>query len=64
MFDEDAFGQELADIVREYVQLQTAPLLARIDALEKALAEALARPVDTGASDARAMRAEIGKGLG
>lgn len=35
MFDGEAFGQQMVEIVRGYVDSATAPLLARIDELEK-----------------------------
>lgn len=35
MFDGEAFGQQMVEIVRGYVDSATAPLLARIDALEQ-----------------------------
>lgn len=35
MFDGEAFGQQMVEIVRGYVDAATAPLLERIDALEK-----------------------------
>lgn len=39
MFDGEAFGAEIVDVVKGYVERATAPLLARIDALEKQIAE-------------------------
>jgi hypothetical protein len=39
MFDGEAFGAEIVDVVKGYVARATAPLLARIDALEKKIAE-------------------------
>lgn len=35
MFDGEAFGKQMVDIVRSHVERATAPLLERIDALEK-----------------------------
>jgi hypothetical protein len=39
MFDGEAFGAEIVDVVKSYVARATEPLLARIDALEKRIAE-------------------------
>lgn len=44
MFDGQAWGEELVAIVKDYVGAQTAPLLARIAALEARLAEPVPPP--------------------
>jgi len=56
----DAF----ASVIRQYVGSAVQPLLARLADLEARLAKAEARAANEGTGEARAMRAEIGKGLG
>jgi hypothetical protein len=50
MFDGEAFGAEIVDVVRGYLERATAPLIARIDALEKQLAS---MPVPKDGKDGR-----------
>lgn len=39
MFDGEAFGQQMVEIVRGYVAAQTGPLRDEIEALKKRLAD-------------------------